>query len=202
MAGSHLRAASIAAPLLKAAGFRRRRNEFQREEASGFVSVVGFYPDSPGFGWQYGMVTPALIAFRAGRGIAEPAWLSMSQALIWQVVFHPAWDETSASDLGPYRWRVPFSDEERFPSQFEELWKGQALPDLNTWASVPGLIERASRDPLGPGLFSLLPPERRRAIAWFEGGPSADLHAVLEALDPRDVVRVWIESELARKTTD
>jgi hypothetical protein len=48
MSASSLRAASIAAPQLKAEGFSRRRHEFVRAEANDVVSVLGFYPDPLG----------------------------------------------------------------------------------------------------------------------------------------------------------
>jgi hypothetical protein len=196
VAGEHLRAAGLAAPVLKAAGFTRRRNEFQRLEPNGFVSVVGFYPGRPGFAIQYGTVTPKALELRASRGIRRPEWLTTAEAFLFALVFHPGWaDSADEGDNFPYRWRAPFVEEERLPGQLTDVLNGEVLPNLKSWTDIPTLVQRIRDQP--PGTFTGV-PGRGIAVVWFEGGPSAELDAALSALVPDDPVRTWIEGELAK----
>jgi hypothetical protein len=195
MARSHLEAAALAAPLLKAAGYTRRRNEFQRAETKGFISTLAFYSDAPGFAIQYAMVTPGIVAYRIFQGSKPPVWPSPYRALFVSVVFHPYYDPGDRSDHFPYRWREPYTDDERFTAQFDRILLDKIAPDLRDWTDTRKLVKHINDRP--SGTFTNISAPRASALAWFDLGPSSELTAALAQLEPHDPVRVWITEQLA-----
>lgn len=188
---------TYAAPVLKQAGFRRLRREFALDGPRGFTGVVGFYPDalpeSMGFSFQYGVVTPSLIDRHRAVGVPIPSWLSPSEALLMVQVFAPDWQRKY---FDPYRWALgDVAVNDQLASELRAALTGEVIPNIQRWFDPRELA--AAIEPHQPGRFPAGKSAAAVAMALCEAGLSIDLDRALARLPQDDAARIWIEARLA-----
>ena len=193
-------------PLLKAAGYRRRRREAIIDGPQGMVGTVAFYPNrdmlySPGFTLQYGVTTPLLRAFTRDEGLREPSWLSPSDALWMVQAVSPDWSENNDSATAmPGRWALEGDggSSRRLGDHLAVTLEYEVFPTVRAWFDPLALAAAIQENRRGH--FSGLGPiPRSMAMALAECGPSDRLGLTLESLPPDDNVRVWIERKLGER---
>jgi hypothetical protein len=191
----------VAQPVLKPFGYRRRHRSFWRDGPAGKVAAIEFYrddyADAPGFGFQYGVVIPALIEWRASRGVEPFTPPSASgSAIVFKQVFHPPYQPgTGDTELFVYRWRAdlasPAGSVER---AVQTALEAEVIPQLEAWFDASNLATELEDE--RPGVFPGTTPGRALALALLETAPSPRLDAALAALEDEDPVRIWIEQRL------
>lgn len=194
---------NAAAPLLKAAGFKRRRREFALEGPGRAIGTVAFYPDnlsdSAGFLVQYGVVTEAQQRLIVDSGACLPKFLSPSEALMQVCVFAPAWQR---EPLDPYRWRLGESanGDEKLADELRATLVGEAIPNINAWFEPEQLADAIATK--GPGRFIRGTTESAIALALFGGGRSDKLNDALASLPASSEVGEWIREQLHKSTLE
>lgn len=118
-------------------GFRRRGSEFALDGPDDLIGVVSVRPNNRGAdGWlgvslTYGVIVPALRAYRESLGVRPFPFPAVDEALVWKEVRHPfEVVEGENSHLFPFRWALP---DEQAP-QLGELMRRALVEEV-----IPGV---------------------------------------------------------------
>lgn len=151
------------------------------------------------FTWHYGIVSPAHMDFLSSQGFA-PGPPASQWALAEMSAFRPpslSLPRVQDNDNFPYDWPLTGDTEqdERAGTLLRQQLEEVALPQLDAWCD-PRVLAGDMRLPLRRGFFPRLGVDRGRAVALLPAGPSPELRDALDQLEPGDMVRSWIESQL------
>lgn len=196
---------AYAYPSLKAAGFRRKGREASLAGPDGRIAFVSFrsyrLPAAPGFYCAYGMVTPAHMAWWEERSGPLSSAPLLGSALVMVQVVAPDRARAFASAGRDDWWGLyPDSDEAELGRQFTEALVGRVIPDLESW-SDPEVFARDIADRRGDVIPLMNPWPRTEAMALLDvQGGDALVERALALLPPDDMVRVWIENRIAKRS--
>jgi hypothetical protein len=193
-----------AGPVLEGAGFRNRGLTYRLEGPGGRLAIVQFRPeeaDQPQFQVGYGVSTRAFREFRESRGAEQNSWPHVAEAILHGLLHSP--DVVRAGVPGgllPDVWALgDDAHDARVGAALAGALTDDVLPLIEAWFDPLTLAETLKRPPRGtfPGL---LPRPRAVAVALLESdGAGEDLRETLERLPPDDMVRVWVEAQLASR---
>ena len=149
------------------------------------------------FTFDYGVVVPAHQEWLAAQGLAVRRTHHPSEGLVFAQAFHPGYDPGAEwADIFVYRWRL----DDRFGGPalatfLPEYLADVVLPRARAWLDPAEMVAEMRR--ADEGVFVTLdPPAAGVALALVDEGPSGQLSAALEALEPADRVRTWVEARL------
>jgi hypothetical protein len=191
-----------AAPTLKRLGLKRLGRRFIQRAAGGREIVLEFWPDVfpdgvPAFTFDYGVVVPAHQEWLAAQGLAVRKTHHPSEGLVFAQAFHPVYESGAEwADIFVYRWRL----DDRFGGPalatfLPEYLAEVVLPRVQSWVDPAQMVAEIRREEEGV-FVKIDPPAAGVALALVDEGPSAQLSAALEALEPDNRVRTWVETRL------
>jgi hypothetical protein len=196
-----------AAPVLDHAGYRRRSRTYMTDGSGGRQAIVEFTPEvtthQTALQVAYGVTTPAHREFRESRGVPQVPWPPVTASLLHGMVQAPELARTGAPGaIPPERWVL--GDDEHTAEvgeAFARALEREVLPRINSWFDPEVLARTLQHRP--PATFPGLSPRPRAvAMALLEvDGAEERLQETLALLPPDDMVRVWIEDQLAKRST-
>ena len=168
-------------------------------------AIVEFHPDvtahQTGLRVGYGVSTQAHRQFRATRGVRHSEWPHVTESLLHGAVLSPEFARSGAPGrIPPDTWIL--GDEQHTTHVGAALvgaLKHDILPRLESWFD-PEMLADALADRPAATFPGLAPRPRAVAMALYEVGDAEErLRATLERLPSDDMVREWIEAQLATR---